>query len=375
MNSHIRHRKDLEPHTEGKNEIRFMELPNGVTMCCYMFQDSKTFETKESLECRGIAFDKAGQIVSRPLHKFFNVGEKEWLKPEAILERDDIAAIYEKLDGSMIATAWVDGKLAWRSKKSFESNVVKLTEELLGEPANACIVDFAESCARNGFTAIFELTHPDARIVVSQKKGQLRLLHVRDNLTGEYVTLDPFHPVSNRARELAVPVCPRYTSMEFKESLASLDGMKDMEGYVVQFKDGDMVKMKCPWYLRLHRSITFLRERDIALLALHEELDDVKASLTELGISLESVEEVETRLKNRLTGILDEVEGAYNLDKDLSRKDFAIRHQGHPLFSLMMLRYQGRDLDLSKWFEQKRLKEEFSLRILTDETLSEAMEG
>lgn len=352
-----------------------MEQPNGTTICCYIFQDSSTFDSPQAIEARGITFDQEGKVCSRPLHKFFNMGEKEWISSEKLLERDDIAAIYEKIDGSMIATAWVNGKLEWRSKKSFDSEVVRLTTELLGEPENSCIGVFAENCARNGKTAIFELTHPEARIVVSQPKGQLRLLHVRDNLTGDYLTLDPFSPVSNRARELGVPMCPRYTSMALKEAIDSLESMKDMEGYVIQFANGDMVKIKCPWYTRLHRSITFLRERDIAMLSLREELDDVKGNLTELGISLAAVEEVESRLKNILTGIIADVDTAYNLGKDLPRKDFAIMNQGHPLFSLMMLRFQGKDLDLTKWFEQKRLKEEFSLRMLTDDVLEEALEG
>jgi RNA ligase len=375
MNTTINHIDDLKPFVEDKKEIRFMDHPNGTTVACYMFMDSKTFDSPQALECRGIAFDREGLVVSRPLHKFFNVGEKEWLTPDNLLKREDIVAIYEKLDGSMIATAWIDGKLEWRSKKAFDSEVVKLTKDILGEPENSCIGVFAENCARNGKTAIFELTHPDARIVVSQPKAQLRLLHVRDNLTGEYLTLDPFSPVSNRARELAVPMCPRYTSMEFKEALESLEMMKDMEGYVIQFSDGDMVKMKCPWYLRLHRSITFLRERDIAVLSLHEELDDVKQSLTELGIDLKVVEEVETRLKGILTEILDQVEAMYAAGKNLSRKEFALQYQGHQYFGLGMQRYLGKEVDLPKWYEQKRLKEEFSLRVLTDAVLTEAMEG
>ena len=95
---------DLQPAVAEIKEIRFHRQPNGITIGCYMFMDSKTFELPEALECRGIAFDDAGQVVSRPLHKFFNAGEKEWLAPDRLLEREaagEVAAIFEKVDGSI----------------------------------------------------------------------------------------------------------------------------------------------------------------------------------------------------------------------------------------------------------------------------------
>ncbi len=366
---------DLRPHVADKKEIRFQQLPNGVLLACYMFMDSGTFDSPEALECRGIAFDSAGEVCSRPLHKFFNVGEKDWLSVDNLLARDDIVAVYEKLDGSMLATAWVTGKLQWRSKKSFTSDVVRLTEAFLAEPGNESLSHFAHAMASTGYTAIFELTHPLARIVVEPVKPQLRLLHVRDNQTGEYVLLKPGHPVHGLVREFGVPCVPVYTGMSVAQVLASLDGMTEQEGYVLQFANGDMVKLKCPWYSRLHRSITFLRERDIALSALNEELDDLKAVLAEAGVDLAPVDEVERRLKASLVAILDDIETAMRAAGDMDRKSFALAHNGHPLFGLLMAQFQGRDVDVKEWFRKNRLKEEFSLRVLADGALADALEG
>ncbi len=302
----INHIADLQPFVAHKKEIRFLAQPDGITLGCYLFMDSKTFDSPEALECRGIAFDGAGRIVSRPLHKFFNIGEKEWLAPERLLARGDIAAIFEKLDGSMIATAWVAGELRWRSKKSFDSHVVKLASRFLDLPGNAPINAFARLAASNGMTASFELTHPEARIVVAQDRPALRLLHVRDNVTGRCVMLEPGHPVHQWIADHNVPLAERFDG-PLTEALTSLAGMESREGYVIQFTNGDMVKVKSPWYLRLHRSITFLRERDIAWLALNEELDDVKGALVEAGIALTAVNAVEARLKSILTGLMDEI--------------------------------------------------------------------
>ena len=369
---------DLQPAVAEIKEIRFNRQPNGITIGCYMFMDSKTFELPEALECRGVAFDEAGQIVSRPLHKFFNAGEKEWLAPDRLLEREsagEVAAIFEKVDGSMIASAWFDGQLHWRSKKAFHSDVVKLTREYLAQPENARIQAFSEKLASNGYTVIFELTHPDARIVVAQDKPQLQILHIRHNHTGQYVLLDPEHMVHGLIREYQVPMVRRFDGMKLADLLVSLETMQDQEGYVVQFTNGDMVKLKCPWYVRLHRSITFLRERDIAFLALNEELDDVKGALKEAGIDLTAVNEVESRLKEKLLSYEAEIERVYTEDKALERKDFAIKHKAHPFFGLIMARYTGKEVSLAEWYGRNQLKEDFSLRVLADGALAEAMEG
>ena len=370
--------QDLQPAVTDVKEIRFNRQPNGITIGCYMFMDSKTFELPEALECRGVAFDDAGQIVSRPLHKFFNAGEKECLTPDRLMEREsagEVAAIFEKLDGSMIATAWFNGQLHWRSKKAFHSDVVNLAREYLAQPENAHIQLFSERLAQDGYTVIFELTHPHARIVVAQYKPQLQILHIRHNLTGQYVLLDPEHMVHGLIREYKVPMVRRFDGIKLSDLLVSLETMQDQEGYVIQFTNGDMVKLKCPWYVRLHRSITFLRERDIAILALNNELDDVKSALKEAGIDLTAVNEVESRLKEKLLSYESEIEGLYTKDKALERKDFAIRHKSHPLFGMIMMRYLGKDVALTEWYGRNQLKEDFSLRVLADGTLAEAMEG
>ncbi len=367
--------QDILPEVADKKEIRFQEQPNGVVIGCYAFADKNTFTNNESLECRGIAFAKTGEIVSRPLHKFFNLGERADLTKESLLARKDIAAIYEKLDGSMLATAWVDNHLEWRSKKSFHSGVVELTKEFLENPEHRLLEEFAEKVASNHMTAIFELTHPNAQIVIPHKIPELRLLHVRDNFTGEYVLLNKNHPVNDWVLEHRVPLARRFTKLSLEEMLGSLDTMKDQEGYIVQFNNGDMVKIKCPWYLRLHRSITFLRERDIARLSLHEELDDIKSSLTEAGIDLTAVEAVESRLKSRLVSIMDEVDAVFSDGRDLDRKTFALTYKEHPLFSLLIGKYTGKDVPIADWYEKRHLNDEFSLMpLVSSVALDEAAE-
>ena len=113
-----------------------------------------------------------------------------------------------------------------------------------------------------------------------------------------------------------------------------------------------------------------MENQHIALLVLHEELDDVKSKLSEKGISIEEIESIESRLKNRLLGILSETEALYQEGKDLDKKSFALKYKHHPYFALAMFRYNGRVVDTSTirdWYVTKHLQNDFSLNIVTGE--------
>jgi len=375
MFKRIEHIGDVQPAVSAKKEIRFLQLPHGVTLGCYLFAGADTFDSPEALECRGIAFDATGRIVSRPLHKFFNVGEKDWLLPQKVAARDDVVAVFDKLDGSMIATAWVGDRLLWRSKKAFDSDVVKLTESFLEMPEHRQIASFAAEVASSGMTAIFELTHPEARIVVAQERPALHLLHVRDNVSGAYLMLDLTHPIHDLIKQYGVPLVKRFSDMTFANAMSELDAMVDNEGFVLQFANGDMAKLKCPWYLRLHRNLSFLRERDIASAALDEALDDVKAALTELGVDLSEVLAVEARLKANLLALVAEIDTVFESGKHLDQKSFAIANKAHPLFALIMTRYLGKDVPLTDWYRRNRLRADFGLSVLASGARAEAIEG
>ena len=369
MFKNITNISDVAPFVADKKEIVFSKHSNGCIIGCYQFMDSHTFDAPESIECRGIAFDSQGNIISRPLHKFFNVGEKVHTMIENI-KQENVAEIFEKIDGSMIATAWLNNTLLLRSKKSFTSDVVILAQKMLSEKENENIKLFATEVASSNMTAIFELTHPEARIVVESKTPQLRLLHVRDNFSGNYVMLDPAHPIHHLIKKYNISVGKKF-DMTLNEAVESLENMTGQEGYVYQFLNGDMAKDKSDWYKRLHRSVTFLRERDIARASLYEELDDIKNCLREVGIDLNLVEEVETRLKNILLDIYNEVETIYQNQKSLDRKSFAIQYKNHPYFALLMGKYSGKEISVNEWYEKNRLKEDFGLRVLADATRAE----
>jgi hypothetical protein len=53
-----------------------------------------------------------------------------------------------------------------------------------------------------------------------------------------------------------------------------------MEGYVVRFDNGHMLKLKGEWYLQLHKTLEHLQhEKDVIRLIIDEKLDDAKPLL------------------------------------------------------------------------------------------------
>lgn len=359
-----------------KKEILWYSPLDTIVCACYIIQDKDTFDSPESLECRGIAFNSStGTVASRPLHKFFNVGERGYTV-ENLLNHDpaDIAGIYPKLDGSLIATCTKDDETILRSKKSFDGEHVQLAWDCLRDTklvsGNLVLTkttfkyqEFFSYLKDINATAIFELIHPDNRIVVNYAGNpSLVLLHVRDNVSGEYLLLDPNHQLHAAIFNCRVPrVSPiAYSSM--KELINSLDTMENAEGYVIQFKNGNMVKLKCPWYLKMHRAVSMLRERDIAELILSEQIDDSKKCLTALGISLDQIHEIENKIKKDILEILGTVELIYSNDHLLSRKDFAIKYKGCEYFSLLMKKYSGAEIDYKGWYRKNKLEKNFSLK-------------
>ena len=373
MFPHILEIDDLHRQVAHKKEIKFSPGPNDTICVNYAFSDVNTFDNAYTLECRGIMFNRDGKVISRPLHKFFNAGENSATSWESLKEKK-IRHVFEKLDGSMIASAYVDGEVKLRSKRSFNSDVVRLAYEHIAKVKRRIkYEEFLELCAKSGITAIFELCHPDARIVVKHDKPSLNLLHMRFNDTGHYIDRNVLEKL---AKEHNIPLVKEHklgveNSVEFLHDM--LGEFSKREGFVVQFEDESMVKLKCAWYLRLHRSVTFLRERDIARAALHGDLDDIKSALQEIGISIDEVNAIETSVTSDINQMATEIEQLVKANSHLERKEFAIKHKEHPLFGLIMHVYNGKQIDWVKWYEANVLKEKYSLRALASETLMESL--
>lgn len=359
----IKHIDDLRAHVAHMPEIRFSTNEDGFTIVCYMVAGAETFtsENKDwARECRGITFYPDGKIAARPLHKFFNIGEL----PETQMSQikwDNICRVMDKRDGSMVHPVRVNGKIILKTKKSFYSDVAILATDLLHTPKFAEHLAFCEECVDEGLSPIFEFTSPKARIVLGYDTDDLKLLHIRNNVSGEYVA-DPYNFAFLMG--YTIPCTEEYDLTTFTAGslMNSLELDQDKEGYVIMFEDGSMMKGKTQWYLQLHRTIVFVRERDIAEMVVNETVDDYKSFLSMSGQSLDKVNGIEHRVLEEIRKIEDAVDAAFSLIKHLTdRKEAAMTVKGHPFFSAAMNKFNGKEYDVKEHFLKFILKDKFSL--------------
>ena len=137
---------------------------------------------------------------------------------------------------------------------------------------------FATSCIANGVTPIFEWCSRKQRIVLDYKEDQLILTALRDMKTGEYAVFDSLNQYARYHSITVVRAFEPQTDM--KAFLEYVHDLEDLEGFVVRFDDGHMLKLKCQWYLQIHRAKeAILQDRNIVEIILDEKLDDIKAHL------------------------------------------------------------------------------------------------
>lgn len=130
----IRHIDDVLPYIKDIDEFAVIEK-DGYTVIDYLFMGGETFKGETNSlsmnirkECRGIAFDTNGNIISRPLEKFFNVGEKEETMPENLDWSGD-NLVMDKLDGSMLRPLYLEDGFRMGTRKGI-TDVSILAENL-----------------------------------------------------------------------------------------------------------------------------------------------------------------------------------------------------------------------------------------------------
>jgi RNA ligase len=366
--------QDLRAQIHHKDEIRQAEIAENVISFCYMIAGADTFDTAHARECRGICFDKkTGEVIGLPLHKFFNVGERAETQIGAI-DWSKVVRVMDKRDGSLISTTIVDGAIRLKSKKSFDSDVAKAAQQLYDSRPNFAAL--SKRLLDLNATAIFEYTAPDARIVLHYPEAELTLLHVRDHAFGTYWSEEELRLLATEFQLKLVDHVEEFWIDDGEGSvffaaapmLKAAEQRENIEGWIVQFENGDMVKVKTKWYLNLHRVMTFLRERDIAEAVLDETVDDLKSQLAGEGIDISEILQIERQVVAELNVARSWVEKIIAADGNMTRKDFALlykqSHDSNGWFGLLMTRYSGKEPDYKKWYTNNVLKDQWSLRQL-----------
>ena len=314
---------DVLPHIEGRSEFVVAERED-YTVINYVVAMADTFNMVDvndfggaiRRECRGLIFNKAGKLISRPYHKFFNVNEKEETqvyKLELDMLFDHI--IMEKVDGSMIRPIISGGWLRLATKMGV-TDVAEAAEKIVNYTQHEWLMYMylAE------LTPILEYIAPTNKIVVEYSEPKLILTAVRDNVTGEYRDLSDF--------ESPFEVVKIYGSVDISlEKYIALARQKEgREGDIIRFSDGHMLKIKNDWYVRIHKTKDLIRaERNIAEIIINEKLDDILPLLD--ATDLNTVRIYEKRFDAAIDNVLGRLEGLVTLAKVLhagNKKEVAI---------------------------------------------------
>lgn len=231
-------------------------------------------------ECRGLTFSKSGRVMARKFHKFFNVGQK----PETAIDNIDWSndhVLLEKMDGSMLVPMMMDdGDLRWSTKMGLTDVATPVEDWIASKPEHEAFNELARFCIANDLTPMFEWCSLKQRIVIAYPEDRLVLLAVRNNTTGEYMSVVDMNAFGEQYGVEVVKATPPPATPQ--ELLDYTRGLLDTEGFVVRFTNGHMVKVKAEDYVIKHQVKSDLAlEKNILKIIVEDKLDDALPLLAE----------------------------------------------------------------------------------------------
>ena len=273
-------------------------------------------------DLRGIKFSlKTGNIICRPWHKFFNVGERE----ETFFNKIDMSQpheLYDKLDGSMISSLVADdGNLYYTSKKGVTAICGPVHEYV--RLSNYDYNGFCLELINKGFTPIFEWCSRKQRIVLDYPVDKLIVTSVRSMQGGYYLKLEEISDIANHFNvPYAKPENINITNI--KELCDYTEKLIGLEGFVLRIGD-DRFKIKAEEYRRIHKTLEgIVFEKDIISLICNNTLDDV---IPHLSLDIASI--VKSYEEKVIKNIVEESKNLINMTLDVygrfpNKKDFAL---------------------------------------------------
>lgn len=303
-----------------------------------------------ALECRGIMFEvdsdmQCVDIAARPMQKFFNDKENPFTED---IDYSKTVSVMIKADGSLISTYIHKGHLKLKTKGSIDSDQAVAAMKWILLPEHSDLYVDLTRIAQTGNTINMEWTSPNNRIILGYEEDALVILNIRNNYTGEYT---PYHSYPTSLR--------KYVVEDVLDGIADIDtfigGIKDErgnEGYVIRLEDGQLVKHKTEWYLHLHRNKESVNSPKKLLAAvINETADDLLTLFTDDPSSVNIINTMIERVTPIYNRIIGTVERFCVDNKELSRKDYAIKALGldDKLMPLYMNAYTGKENDFKKF--------------------------
>ncbi len=321
----------------------------------YRLASYTDFQQPGAMECRGTMFevegDKAVRLAAHPMEKFFNLYENPMTMD---LDLGSVVEIYEKADGSLISTYLHNDNLRLKSKGSLFSDVA--IDAMTWLDKHQELKSHLAILTRIGYTVNLEWCGPGNRIVLGYLESTLKILNMRSTRNGDYD--DAIRSVSWAQPYLVESVDIDPTFVASKEFVDGIPAMTGIEGFVLVLYSGQRVKVKCEWYLGLHRakdSVT--NPRRLFECILEGGIDDIRVMFREDPAAIAIIDAMQIKVDHLYNDMVKTVQDYHVANKDLIRKDYAIKAKAelsHMHFGLAMMKYTGKEFSYkaslkSKW--------------------------
>ena len=285
------------------------------------------------LNMRGLTFCN-GELVALPWPKFFNRGENEATKN---VDFTKVKYIFEKVDGSLISFFRVAEDIELKSMKSIESDVSHRARAYAETRPD--VYSFVEKLLDKALSPMFEYVSPNNKIVLNYEENFI-FLGARNLLTGEIL-----YPVYDIEVPESITHPAIFDNMEEAKEFLTRE---DVEGIVLTFENGLMMKMKTEHYCRIHKLLdNFVPKNLVANLA-EGSFDDVIGLLTDNGLENEIAlaRKIESRFWGEVNSRKIEAEAYYKANSMKERKEVArdLLPNRKEVASLVFKLFDGQDL-------------------------------
>lgn len=320
----------------------------------YSLPKYSDFNAPNALNCRGTMFlvDKntgEAELIALPMEKFFSLGEGG--QAESKLKIEDAKLAYLKVDGSLL-TSYID---PITQKTMFKSKNVPsyLNYEIVQKSIPKKLLNEITKLAKENISVDLELTTPENRVMIEYDTYAVHVLKARSTLTGEYINIRSLTFVAQ------YPAIGEYLVEEFPVNEVDIN-RKDIEGYVLEFPNGKMLKVKTLPYLSI---VAVISVQDLSKIseylykaAVDEVLDEVRSLYHYRNQSenypierlLEQANIVEAYASKTYNELVKLIDGIYEDNKHLDRGAFAKMAStsvDKAIMPYLMNKYIGREVD------------------------------
>ena len=326
-------------------ESKFIVDGFNISIFNYRLAQWSDFVENDAYEMRGLTyvFNSDGSYRSFILlDKFFNLNQV----PDSmysVVKNFSIKNISNKEDGSIGSFIKLpNGRVLGKSKMSFESNQAIGMNSIYESDSD--IKKFVDFTLDKDITAIFEYVSPRNRIVLRYLSDQLILLKLRDNKTGEYLDIEDY---KNEIGDIKVA---NFFNFSLDELIELAKTIEDVEGWVIQFENGLMIKIKGAWYCARHGLLTndLYRENILLGYILDDLIDDILGQIPEDEVSahikIEKMISITKKFISEKSKCIIELYNTF-LEMDRNKKDFSLKYRNHENFHFVIALNKSEDLN------------------------------